>query len=242
MDGGAGRWAVVTGAANGIGLAAARALEARGFSVVATDRDEAALRGAGLPGSVATRRLDVTDGEAVARLAAEFADADVLVNCAGVVLIGAILEASDAELELGIDVNFRSMWRTVRAFLPGMVERRSGAIINVSSIGSSVKAMKGRFVYSATKAAVIGLTKSVAADYADYGVCCNAVCPGPIDSPSMRDRLAALKAPEARREMEARVPLGRMGTADEVGRLIAYLAEARFTTGQIHVIDGGMTG
>lgn len=243
MSNGEGRTAVVTGAGNGIGLAAAGKLAECGFQVVATDRDEASLQRAGLPASVAARRLDVTDGEAVKRLAAEFGDADVLVNCAGIVQIGAILDATDVDLDLGIDVNFRSMWRTVRAFLPGMVERRSGAIVNVSSIGSSVKAMKGRFIYSATKAAVIGLTKSVAADYADCGVCCNAVCPGPVDSPSMRDRLTALKGlDEARQDMAARVPLGRMGTVEEVGELIAYLAGARFTTGQIHVIDGGMTG
>lgn len=237
------RTALVTGAARGIGRAAAERLARDGYEVVATDRDPDALRDIARVPAVRTMRLDVGSDADVAAVAASVGTPDVLVNCAGIVQVGSILEATDADLDLGMDVNFRSMWRTVRAVLPGMVERRSGAIVNVSSIGSSVKAMKARFVYSATKAAVIGLTKSVAADYAAFGITCNAVCPGPIDSPSMRDRLGSQANPEvAKKEMAARVPLGRMGTAEEVAELIAYLADARFTTGQVHVIDGGMVG
>lgn len=235
--------ALVTGAGNGIGRAVALRLAEAGFDVVATDRDAAALAALPPDPRLRLRTMDVRDGDAVRTIAHEAKRIDVLVNCAGVVQAGTILTATDDDLEFGLDVNFRSMWRTIRAVLPGMVERRSGAIVNVSSIGSSVKGFKDRVVYGATKAAVIGLTKSVAADFAPFGITCNAVCPGPVDSPSMRERLGtAADVVAAQAEMRSRVPIGRMGTPEEVAELVAYLANARFTTGQIHVIDGGVTG
>lgn len=233
--------ALVTGAAQGIGRAAAEALLAAGHPVLATDRDAnglATLRREGLEAAV----LDATDGAAIERLVADAGPIGVLVNAVGIVQAGTILTTTEAEIERGFDVNFRSVIRMIQATLPGMVGAGGGAIINIASVGSSVKAVPDRFVYSASKAAVIGLTKSVSADFAAAGICCNAVCPGPIDSPSMRDRIDGSPDPAAMRAMlHARVPAGRMGTAAEVGEMVAYLASARFVTGQVFIIDGGMS-
>lgn len=229
--------ALVTGAAQGIGRASAERLMAQGYDVWATDRSPFELSGA------TVRTMDVTDVAAIARVVAEIGLVAVLVNCAGLVQAGTILDATDDDIDLGFNVNFGSMVRTIRAVLPGMLAAGGGAIVNIASIGSSIKAVPNRFVYSATKGAVIGLTKSVSADFAPRGVRCNAVCPGPIDSPSMRERIVAsdVDAEAARRAMGARTPLGRMGTVEEVADLVAYLARAEFTTGQAYVIDGGMT-
>lgn len=229
--------ALVTGAAQGIGRASAERLLERGYDVWATDRGRFDMPGA------TVRSMDVTDAAVIARVVAEIGTVGVLVNCAGVVQAGTILDAGDDDIDLGFDVNFRSMVRTIRAVLPGMIEAGQGAIVNIASIGSSIKSVPNRFIYSASKGAVIGLTKSVSADFAPKGVRCNAVCPGPIDSPSMRERIVASSpdAEAARREMGSRAPLGRLGTVEEVADLVAYLAAAEFTTGQAYVIDGGMT-
>ncbi len=229
--------ALVTGAAQGIGRASAERLLVQGYDVWATDRGRFELPGA------TVRAMDVTDAAAIARVVSEIGAVGVLVNCAGIVQAGTVLDAADDDIDLGFDVNFRSMVRTTRAVLPGMLAAGGGAIVNIASVGSSLKAVPDRFVYSASKGAVIGLTKSVSADFAPKGVRCNAVCPGPIDSPSMRERIVASgpDAEAARREIGARTPLGRLGTVEEVADLVAYLAGARFTTGQTFVIDGGMT-
>lgn len=232
----------VTGAAQGIGRAVVVRCAAAGWSVIATDVSptvEALRRD---DRRVLTQQLDVTDSRAVAAAIGEAEPLDALVNCAGIVQVGTILDASDEEVERGLAVNVRSMIHTIRAALPGMIAHGGGAIVNIASIGSSIKGVPQRFVYGASKGAVIGLTKSVAADFAAQGVRCNAVCPGPIDSPSMRQRIAVDSDQDAvRRAIVARVPMGRLGTAEEVAELVLYLASASFTTGQVHIIDGGMT-
>jgi 2-keto-3-deoxy-L-fuconate dehydrogenase len=199
---------------------------------------------------IATRRLDVTDEAAIAALADELGPVDVLFNCAGFVHHGTILDASPADWDFSFALNVRSMFLTIRAFLPKMLEHGAGAsIVNMASAVSSVKGAPDRCVYGATKAAVIGLTKAVAADFIKSGIRCNAICPGTIETPSLEDRIAAQGVrlvggtEAARRAFVDRQPLGRLGTAEEVAALAVYLAsdEASFTTGQIHVIDGGFT-
>ncbi|HEY1229378.1 MAG TPA: SDR family oxidoreductase, partial [Ramlibacter sp.] len=161
-------------------------------------------------------------------------------NCAGIVHAGTVLQASDADLDFAYDLNVKAMVRTIRAVLPGMLERRDGAIVNMSSVASSVKGVPNRFAYGVTKAAVIGLTKSVAADFVGQGIRCNAICPGTVESPSLQDRLKATgDFDKARNEFIARQPMGRIGAPDEIADLVVYLAGATYTTGQIHVIDGG---
>lgn len=238
-----GRTALITAAAQGIGRASAERLAASGARVIATDVNEARLQElAGLPG-IEIRRLDVLDNDAVVALVAAAGPIDILFNCAGVVHGGTILEAPDDEVTFGFDLNVRSMIRTIRAVLPGMLDRRDGTIINMSSVASSVKGVPNRFVYSTTKAAVIGLTKSVAADYVARGIRCNAICPGTVDSPSLQERLRAQGDYDAARAaFVARQPIGRIGAPEEVADLVLYLATATYTTGQIHVIDGGWTG
>jgi 2-keto-3-deoxy-L-fuconate dehydrogenase len=245
----AGKRALVTAAAQGIGRATALAFAAEGASVLATDIAEDKL----LPladALIATRRLDVTDEAAIAALADELGPVDVLFNCAGFVHHGTILDASPADWDFSFALNVRSMFLTIRAFLPKMLEHGAGAsIVNMASAVSSVKGAPDRCVYGATKAAVIGLTKAVAADFIKSGIRCNAICPGTIETPSLEDRIAAQGVrlvggtEAARRAFVDRQPLGRLGTAEEVAALAVYLAsdEASFTTGQIHVIDGGFT-
>jgi 2-keto-3-deoxy-L-fuconate dehydrogenase len=245
----AGKRALITAAGQGIGHATALAFAAEGASVLATDIAEDTL--AGLADAlIATRPLDVTDEGAIAALAAELGALDVLFNCAGFVHHGTILDVAPVEWDASFILNVRSMYLMIRAFLPKMVERGSGAsIINMSSTVSSVKGAPNRCVYAATKAAVIGLTKSVAADFIVSGIRCNAICPGTIATPSLEDRIAAQGAQmvggaeAARRGFVERQPLGRLGTAEEVAALAVYLAsdESAFTTGAIHVIDGGFT-
>ena len=244
-----GKRALVTAAGQGIGRAAALAFAAEGASVLATDiaEDKLAPLAEAL---IATRHLDVTDEGAIVALADELGAIDVLFNCAGFVHHGTILDCAPVEWDASFVLNVRSMYLTIRAFLPKMVERGSGAsIINMSSTVSSVKGVPNRCVYAATKAAVIGLTKSVAADFIVSGIRCNAICPGTIDTPSLGDRIAAQGAQmvggseAARRAFVERQPLGRLGTPEEVAALAVYLAsdESAFTTGAIHVIDGGFT-
>ncbi|MET0852811.1 MAG: SDR family oxidoreductase [Candidatus Rokuibacteriota bacterium] len=237
-----GKTALVTAAGQGIGRAVAQALAREGALVLATDVDEAKL--AGLPAGVQTRRLDVTDDAAVAALAAAGPAPAVLVNCAGFVHHGTILECAPGDWEFSMRLNVRAMYVVTRALLPGMIAAGGGAIVNIASVASSVKGVPNRFVYSATKAAIIGLTKSIAVDFVGKGIRCNAVCPGTVDTPSLRQRIAAAPDPaQARRDFVGRQPMGRLGEADEVADLCVYLAsdESRFMTGQAVIIDGGIT-
>ena len=234
-----GKTVFITAAAQGIGRASVEAFLAAGARVIATDI--AAEKLADLAGdSVETHPLDVLDGAAVASLIAGLGRIDVLFNCAGVVHNGSLLEATDEDLDFAFNLNVKAMVRTIRAVLPGMLERRDGAIINMASVASSVKGVPSRFVYGATKAAVVGLTKSVAADYVAQGIRCNAICPGTVDSPSLQGRLRATGDYDAARAaFIARQPIGRIGRPEEIADLAVYLATATYTTGQIHVIDGG---
>jgi 2-keto-3-deoxy-L-fuconate dehydrogenase len=234
--------ALVTAAGQGIGRATALAFAAEGASVVASDIDEAKL--VDLPDTIELRRLDVTDREAVAALAEELGALDVLFNCAGFVHHGTILDCDDAEWDFTLELNLKAMYRMVRAFLPAMLAAGGGSIINMSSSVSSIKAAPNRFVYGVSKAAIIGLTKSVAIDFIRQGIRCNAICPGTVASPSLEQRIAAQGGSDAvRRAFIDRQPMGRLGTPEEIAALAVYLAsdEAAFTTGTIHVIDGGFT-
>jgi 2-keto-3-deoxy-L-fuconate dehydrogenase len=237
-----GKRAVVTAAGQGIGRAFAEAFHREGAEVLATDINEKAL--ASLAG-MATRRLDVTDGAAVGALAAELGAIDILANCAGYVHQGTILDCAEKDWDFSFDLNAKSMYRMIRAFLPAMLEKGRGSIVNIASVASSVKGVPNRFVYSASKAAVIGLTKSVAADYVAKGIRCNAICPGTVQSPSLDERMAALGGDpaEVRRSFAQRQPMGRIAQPEEIAHLAVYLAadESSFTTGAIHVIDGGWT-
>jgi 2-keto-3-deoxy-L-fuconate dehydrogenase len=231
------RRVLVTAAAQGIGRAIAAAFVTRGLRVVASDINEAGL--AGLAGA-RTLRLDVREGSAVTALVSAEGPFDVLVNCAGFVHNGTILEAEEDALDFAFDLNVKSMMRTIRAVLPSMLARRDGAIINIASVASSIKGVPNRFIYATTKAAVIGLTKSVAADFVAQGIRCNAICPGTVESPSLEERLRAQgDYAAARAAFIARQPIGRIGTPREVADLAVYLADATYTTGQVHIIDGG---
>ena len=235
-----GKTAFVTAAAQGIGRASVNAFVDAGARVVATDIDERGLSHFdGLP-EVSTARLDVRDDDAIKAMVAKVGQVDILFNCAGVVHSGTILEMSDNELQAALDINVYSMVRTIRAMLPGMVGRGTGSIINMSSVASSIKGVPNRFAYSLTKAAVIGLTKSVAADYVGRGVRCNAICPGTVESPSLEARMRAQgNYQQARAAFIARQPMGRLGTPEEVADLVVHLAGAQYTTGQAYIIDGG---
>jgi 2-keto-3-deoxy-L-fuconate dehydrogenase len=235
-----GKKAVLTAAAQGIGRAVAEAFIREGAEVVATDLNEKGL--AGLAGAK-TQRLDVTDSAAVAAFASTTGPVDVLFNCAGFVHHGPILDCEEKDWDFSFDLNVKSMYRTIRAFLPAMLAQGRGSIINVASVASSLKAVPNRFVYSASKAAVIGLTKAVAADYITRGIRCNAICPGTVESPSLDGRIKALGGDpaEVRRSFIARQPMGRLGKPEEVAYLAVYLAsdESSFTTGTTQIIDGG---
>jgi 2-keto-3-deoxy-L-fuconate dehydrogenase len=238
-----GKTALLTAAAAGIGRATAEAFAAEGARVIATDLNEAGLAGL----KAEARKLDVRSTEAVEALAHEIGPIDVLFNCAGFVHHGTALDCSDADWDFSFDINVKAMHRTIRAFLPGMLEKGAGAIVNVASAASSVRGIPNRYVYGASKAAVIGLTKSVAADYIRKGVRCNAICPGTVESPSLEGRISTL-ASQSGQSVETvrqlfvdRQPMGRLGKPSEIAGLAVYLAsdESAFTTGQIHLADGG---
>jgi 2-keto-3-deoxy-L-fuconate dehydrogenase len=239
----AGKTVLITAAGQGIGLATAERFAAEGARVIATDIRIESLEGK--PFEV--RKLDVRDSDAVNALAQELGAIDALFNCAGFVHAGSILEATEADWELAFDVNAKAMYRTIRAFLPAMLDQGGGSIINMSSAASSVKGVPNRFVYGASKAAVIGLTKAVAADFVTRGIRCNAICPGTVDSPSLQQRIVEQAAEQGRSVEQvhaafvARQPMGRVGKPEEIAALALYLAsdESSFTTGQIHLIDGG---
>jgi 2-keto-3-deoxy-L-fuconate dehydrogenase len=237
-----GKTVLITAAAQGIGRASALAFARAGARVYATDINEKVLAELEGEENIVTRKLDVLNDEAVKALVAEIGAVDVLFNCAGVVHGGTILDMKDEDLEFAFDLNVKAMVRTIRAVLPGMIERGGGSIINMSSVASSVKGVPNRFAYGTTKAAVIGLTKAVAADYVAQGIRCNAICPGTVESPSLQERLRATGDYEAARAaFIARQPMGRLGTPEEIADLAVYLATATYTSGQACNIDGGWT-
>jgi 2-keto-3-deoxy-L-fuconate dehydrogenase len=238
-----GKTALITAAAQGIGRATALAFASEGATVWATDINEQALTTlATEEPRVRPRRLDVRDPEAIAALAQELGAIDVLFNCAGFVHNGSILECTEAEWDFAFDLNVKSMYRMCRAFLPAMLTAGGGSIINMSSVASSVTAAPNRFAYGSTKAAVVGLTKSIAKDFVARGIRCNAICPGTVQTPSLDDRMAAAGT-GGRDAFVSRQPMGRLGRPEEIAAVAVYLAsdESGFTTGQIHVIDGGWT-
>lgn len=242
-----GKTAFVTAAGQGIGRATVKALAAAGAKVIATDVDMAKLAGLG-SGSIRTMGLDVLDAAAIARTAENSGAVDILFNCAGVVHQGTLQEATEADWSFAFDLNCRSMFRTMQAFLPGMLGRGQGVIINMASVASSLKGVPNRFIYSASKAAVIGMTRSVATDYVTKGIRCNCLCPGTVETPSLDERIAANAAAAgsieaARAAFVARQPMGRLGTPEEIAALAVYLSsdDAQFITGQAIVIDGGLT-
>jgi 2-keto-3-deoxy-L-fuconate dehydrogenase len=245
----AGKTAFLTAAAHGIGRATALAFAREGARVIATDIDAAGLEDLARACGCQVRRLDATDGVAIAAAAAEAGPVQVLFNAAGIVHAGTVLEYTDAQWDLAFDLNARAMARTIRAFLPGMLAQGGGSIVNVASVAGSVKGVPNRFVYGASKAAVIGLTKAVAADFVTRGVRCNAICPGTVETPSLAGRIAAQAQASGRSDSEVRAqfvsrqPMGRLGTAEEIAALAVYLAsdEAAFTTGSVLIADGGMS-
>lgn len=243
----AGKTAFLTAAGQGIGRATAVAFAAEGARVIATDINAQALAALQQQIGCTTRVLDVTRTEAVQAAAAELGPVDVLFNGAGFVHAGTVLDCTDEEWDFAFDLNVRSQWRTIRAFLPGMLVQGRGSIINVASVAGSIKGAPRRFVYGTTKAAVVGLTKSVAADFVGQGIRCNAICPGTVLSPSLQERIQAQAqaSGQSLAQVEAgfveRQPMGRLGRAEEIAALAVYLAsdESSFTTGTAQVIDGG---
>ena len=240
----AGKTILLTAAAQGIGRASALAFAGEGAHVTATDINEEGLAELAGVAGIETRPLDVTDPAAIEAAAREIGSPDVLFNCAGFVHHGSVLSTGEDEWRFSMTLNVDSMYRMIRAFLPGMVEGGGGSIINMSSVASSIRGLPNRFVYGTTKAAVIGLTKSVAADYIRDGIRCNCICPGTVETPSLADRIAAFDNPvQARREFIARQPMGRLGTAEEIASLAVWLAsdESTYATGTAFVVDGGVS-
>jgi 2-keto-3-deoxy-L-fuconate dehydrogenase len=240
----AGKIALITAAGQGMGRGAALAFAREGARVWATDINPKTLGEIEGKDGIRTRVLDVTDEAAIAKTAREVGDVDVLFNCAGMVHGGTILDCTPQDWELAFKVNVRSMYLVTRAFLPGMLKKGRGSIINMASVASSIRGLPNRFVYGATKAAVIGLTKSIAADYVAKGIRCNAICPGTVDTPSLQGRINAQADPvQARKDFTARQPMGRLGTVEDITGILVFLAsdESLFATGNAYSIDGGMT-
>ena len=237
-----GKKVLITAAAQGIGQAPALAFARAGAIVHATDINADALAVLAKEPGISTHILNVLEADAVSTLVAEIGDIDVLFNCAGVVHGGSVLEMKDSDLEFAFDLNVKAMIRTIRAVLPRMLARGDGSIVNMSSVASSIKGVPNRFAYGVTKAAVIGLTKAVAADYVAQGIRCNAICPGTVESPSLQERMRSQGDYDtARAAFIARQPMGRLGTPEEIADLAVYLAGATYTTGQAYAIDGGWT-
>lgn len=239
-----GKTALVTAAGQGIGRASAEAFARAGAQVYATDINESALADVGKAENITAIKLDVLDDGDIASVLHQTGPLDVLFNCAGFVHAGNILDCSEEDWDFAFALNAKAQYRLCRAVLPGMLEKGGGSIINMASVASSIKGVPNRFAYCASKAAVIGLTKSIAADFVTQGIRCNAICPGTVDSPSLHDRLRATGDYEkAMQDFIARQPMGRVGDAEEVAALALYLASdmSGFTTGQTHTIDGGWT-
>ena len=237
-----GKIVLITAAAQGIGRASVEAFVRAGAKVIATDINAEKLAELDGTAGVTTRLLDVLSAEAVNRAVAESGHIDVLFNCAGVVHSGTVLEMSDKDMDFALDLNVRAQIRTIQAVLPQMLERKDGCIINMATVASSVKGVPNRAAYTISKAAVIGLTKSIAADYTTQGIRVNAIAPGTVDSPSLHERWHATGDFEAaKKAFIARQPIGRIAQPEEVADLAVYLAGATYTTGQVHIIDGGWT-
>jgi len=237
-----GKTALVTAAGQGIGRAAALAFAEAGAKVYATDINETLLAALPKLDNLTAGKLDVLDEAAVKAFVEKIGTVDILFNCAGFVHAGSILDMPDSDFDFALDLNVRSMIRTIRAVLPGMLAKKDGAIVNMSSVASSIKGVPNRFAYGVTKAAVLGLTKSVAADYVTQGIRCNAICPGTVESPSLQDRMRAQGDYDtARAAFISRQPMGRLGTPEEIAELAVYLAGASYTSGQAYAIDGGWT-
>ena len=240
-----GKKIIVTAAAQGIGRACVEAYQAEGATVMATDINKEELDSLSVLPNVNTRLLDVLNLEDISRASEEIGHVDVLFNCAGFVHHGSILDCDETAWDFSFELNVKAQYRMIRAFLPSMLSNGGGSIINMASVCSSVKGIVQRAVYGASKAAVIGLTKSVSADYLRHGIRCNCICPGTVQSPSLNDRINAFEDPiQAREDFIARQPLGRLGTAEEIAAVAVYLAsdESAYTTGQPFIIDGGITG
>ena len=240
-----GKKIIITAAAQGIGRACVEAYQAEGATVIATDINQEKLDELSHLSNVETRFLDVLNLEDISKESEEIGHVDVLFNCAGFVHHGSILDCDETAWDFSFELNVKAQYRMIRAFLPSMLSNGGGSIINMASVCSSVKGIVQRAVYGASKAAVIGLTKSVSADYLRDGVRCNCICPGTVQSPSLDDRINAFEDPiQARKDFIARQPLGRLGTAEEIAAIAVYLAsdESAYTTGQPFIIDGGITG
>jgi len=239
-----GKSALVTAAGQGIGRASVLAMAAEGAQVLATDRDAALLEAYDGVANVRTAVLDVLDKDAIAQTVQRLETINVLFNCAGFVHNGSILQATDAEWDFAFNLNARAQFWMIQAVLPKMLEAGGGSIINMASVCGSLKGLPNRFIYGASKAAVVGLTKSVAADFVARGIRCNAIAPGTVDTPSLGDRINSYADPvQARKDFIARQPMGRLAQADEIAPIVTYLAsdESVFATGQIFAVDGGMT-
>jgi len=240
----AGKVAFITAAGQGMGRAVALAFAREGAKVWATDLNAKPLDELEGKEGIRTRVLDVTNEAAIQEAARWAGDVDILFNCAGIVQHGSILDATAKDWDLGFGVNVRSMFLVAKAFLPGMLKKGRGSIINMSSVASSIRGLPNRFIYGASKAAVVGLTKSIASDFVGKGIRCNAVAPGTIDTPSLQGRINAFADPvQARKDFTARQPMGRLGTVDDMTGIFVYLAsdESQFATGNVFSIDGGMT-